>query len=74
MTFPSIRMAINYGVNRVRFVSPVRAGSRIRARFTPAAVENTHDAVQVTWAVTIEREHGTKPCVIAEWIVRYYLP
>jgi acyl dehydratase len=72
MTFPSIRMAINYGVNRVRFVSPVPAGSRVRARFTPAAVEITRDAVQVTWAVTIEREHGTKPCAIAEWIVRYY--
>ena len=66
------RMAINYGLNRVRFITPVPAGSRIRGRFVPIAVSNEADSVQVVWRVTIEREHADKPCCVAEWIVRYY--
>ena len=72
LSFGNVRMAINYGVNRVRFVSPVPSGTRIRGRFTPIAVADADGAVQVTWNVTIEREHGDKPCLVAEWIVRYY--
>ena len=67
-----LRMAINYGLNRVRFVSPVPAGARIRGRFTPTTVEQAGDSVQVTWTVTVERENHNKPCAIAEWLVRYY--
>src|SRR5688572_10384154 len=52
-----LRMAINYGLNRVRFVAPVPSESRVRARFTPASVEDAADGVQVTWQVTVEREH-----------------
>jgi acyl dehydratase len=70
--FPPMKMAINYGLNRVRFVSPVPSGARVRGRFAPSAVENAGGGVQVTWTVTIEREHGDKPCCVAEWIVRYY--
>jgi acyl dehydratase len=74
MTLSGLRMAINYGVNRVRFVSPVPSGTRVRARFAPAAVADAADgSVQVTWTATIEREHGDKPCCVAEWVVRYYL-
>jgi acyl dehydratase len=72
MTFYGLRMAINYGMNRMRFVAPVPAGSRIRARFTPVSVEDASGGVQVTWQVTIDREHTDKPCCVAEWIVRYY--
>jgi len=67
-----LRMAINYGLNRVRFITPVPAGSRIRGRFVPMSVSHEADSVQVTWRVTIEREHAEKPCCVAEWIVRYY--
>ena len=67
-----LRMAINYGLNRVRFVSPVPAGSRIRARITLQAVAPVTDGFQVTWQVTIEREQGAKPACVADWIVRYY--
>ena len=67
-----VQMAVNYGLNRVRFVSPVPAGARIRGRFTPIAVKETGGGVQVTWRVNIEREHTEKPCVVAEWIVRYF--
>jgi acyl dehydratase len=72
LTIAPIRMAVNYGVNRVRFMSPVPAGSRIRGRFTLAAVADAGGGVQVTWSVTVEREHGGKPCCVAEWLVRYY--
>ena len=67
-----LRMAINYGINRVRFISAVPSGTRIRGRFTPSAVEPAGGAVQVTWTVTVEREASEKPCMVAEWLVRYY--
>ncbi len=72
MTFTGLRMAINYGLNRVRFVAPVPSGSRVRGRFAPTAVEEAGGSVQVTWQITVEREHAEKPCCVAEWIVRYY--
>lgn len=70
--FSNVRMAVNYGVNRVRFVSIVPVGSRVRGRFTPVAVDPKEDGFQITWGATIERERGDKPCCVAEWIVRYY--
>jgi acyl dehydratase len=67
-----LRMSINYGLNRVRFVSPVPSGSRIRGRFTVAGVEEAGASIQTTWQVTVEREGGDKPACVAEWLVRYY--
>jgi acyl dehydratase len=67
------RMSLNYGSNRVRFMAPVPAGSRVRGRFTVAQVQNLKEALQVTWGVVVEREGSAKPCCVAEWIVRYYV-
>ena len=67
-----VRMGINYGLNRVRFVSPVPAGARIRGRFTLAILEEIKGGVQLTWNVAVEREGSDKPCCVAEWLVRYY--
>ena len=67
------KMGINYGLNRLRFVSPVAAGSRVRARFTLQSVEDVSGGVQITWAVTCEIEGGPKPALVAEWLTRYYL-
>jgi len=73
MTIGGVRMGINYGLNRVRFISPVPAGARIRGRFTLVELKETKDdGVQATWNVTVEREGGDKPCCAAEWLVRYY--
>ena len=72
VTVDGSRMTLNYGLNRVRFVSPVPSGSRIRARVALATVDDMGDSIQATWGVTIEREGGDKPAVVAEWIVRYY--
>jgi acyl dehydratase len=68
-----LRMGLNYGLNRVRFVSPVPAGARIRGRFTLHAVEDIKDGIQATWNVAVEREGGAKPACVAEWLVRYYV-
>jgi acyl dehydratase len=72
ISFASYRMALNYGVNRVRFITPVPSDSRIRARFSPVAVEEAGGGIQVSWGITIEREGADKPCCVAEWVVRYY--
>jgi len=66
------RMGLNYGLNKVRFPSPVPAGSRVRARFAIQAVELLDDACQVVWAVTMEGEGSDKPVCIAELITRHY--
>jgi acyl dehydratase len=66
------RMGINYGLNRVRFTSPVPSGSRVRARFTLAKYEELEGGVQVTWSTTVEIENSRKPALVAEWIGRHY--
>jgi acyl dehydratase len=66
------RHAINYGLNRVRFPSAVRAGSRIRGRFSLAAFKDLGDAVELVLSVTVECEGSDKPACIAEWVVRHY--
>ncbi len=67
-----IRMAINYGLNRVRFPAPVRVGSRIRARIVLATIRELDDAVEAVYLITIEGEGSKKPCCVAEWLARYY--
>ena len=72
-SFSDRRMGVNYGLNRVRFTSPVPVGSRVRARFTLQKFERIEDnGVQVTWTTVIEREGAAKPALVAEWIGRHY--
>jgi acyl dehydratase len=66
------RLVVNYGLNKVRFPSPVPAGSRVRAAIVLAALEREGDAAQLTLDVTVEREGGTKPVCVAEFLVRRY--
>jgi acyl dehydratase len=68
----AVRMGINYGLNRVRFISPVPAGARIRGRFTLTQIEPVEGGVQATWNVLVELDGGAKPACVAEWLVRYY--
>jgi acyl dehydratase len=67
-----VRLAVNYGLNRVRFPAAVRADSRIRAHVALLALKELPDSVEVTYGVTIECEESEKPACVAEWIVRYY--
>jgi acyl dehydratase len=64
-------ITINYGLNRVRFPAPLPVGSRVRADVTCAAVEEVSGGLQATFAVTFEREGGTKPVCVAELLLRY---
>ena len=72
LSLPETKLVVNYGLNRVRFPAPVRAGQRIRAHFSPAALEDVPGGVQLTWTVTIEVEGGDKPACVAETVSRRY--
>ncbi|MBW8897674.1 MAG: MaoC family dehydratase [Massilia sp.] len=66
------KLVVNYGLNKVRFPSPVPAGSRVRAAIVLAALEEEAGAAQLTLDVTVEREGATKPVCVAEFLVRRY--
>lgn len=67
-----VRMLINYGLDRVRFVAPVPVDSRVRARLTLAVVKPIEGGQQLLWHCTLEREGSDKPvCVLDLWL-RYY--
>ncbi len=70
--FSDRKMGVNYGLNKVRFTAPVPAGANIRGRFTLAKFEKLEGGVQTTWSVTVEREGGDKPVMVAETISRHY--
>ena len=68
-----VRMAVNYGLNRVRFPAPVTAGSRIRARFKLQSLKELDRVWEAVWGIEVEREdEKTKPCCVAECVLRYY--
>ncbi len=70
-TVDNVAMAINYGYNKVRFITPVRVGARLRARAQISTVSRLDNAVQASLAVTVEIEGSDKPAAIAESIVRF---
>jgi acyl dehydratase len=70
-TVDNIAMAINYGYNKVRFITPVKVGSKVRARAEIAKVDQLDGAVQATLTTTVEIEGSDKPAAVAESIVRF---
>jgi len=69
-----VRMGVNYGLDKVRFPSPVRAGSRIRARTTMTDLERLGEAaIQLVTRTVIEIEGSAKPACVADLVSRYYL-
>jgi acyl dehydratase len=67
------RMAINYGLNRVRFPAPVPVGAHIRARVTLQALEPFAGGLQSVLGVVVEVQGSEKPCCVAEWLTRRYV-
>jgi acyl dehydratase len=65
-------MQVNYGFDRVRFVAPVPAGARIRARFVLAACEHRPGEATITWRVTVEIAGGERPALVADWLSRVW--
>jgi acyl dehydratase len=67
-----VKLAVNYGLNRVRFTSPVKVGSRVRARFVLGAVDDIPGGAQIVWQAVIEIEGSDKPACAAEMVTRWY--
>jgi acyl dehydratase len=65
-------MAVNYGLNRVRFPAPVPSGARVRGTFRVESVDQFDGGFQATMTATVEREGGEKPVCVAELVFRYY--
>lgn len=68
-----VKMGINYGLNKVRFTSPVPVGSKIRGIIELADVADAGGGVQVTNKVTVEIEGSERPALVAEWLTRQYV-
>jgi acyl dehydratase len=68
-----VKMGVNYGLNRVRFIAPVRAGSRLRAHFKLLAFEPLEGGAQLTVEATLELEGSAKPACVAESVSRRYV-
>ncbi|WAL74646.1 MaoC family dehydratase [Kitasatospora sp. YST-16] len=67
-----VRMAVNYGLNKVRFIHPVRVGSKLRARVTVLAAEEVTGGWQITSRITLELNGMDKPACVAEAVARLY--
>ncbi len=72
-----VAMSVNYGLNKVRFPSAVRAGSQVRARVTLLSLKESPEFVDATFLIHVEsqgveNQPSSKPCCVAEWMVRYY--
>ena len=70
--YPGVKLSVNYGLDRVRFPAPVKAGSRIRARTVLKEVSEVRGALQLVREVTVEVEGAGKPACVAETVGRLY--
>jgi len=69
-----VRMGLNYGFDRIRFLTPVPAGARLRGRFFLAALEErARGEVTLAWDVTVEIEGAERPALVARWLSRQYV-
>ena len=67
-----VAMSVNYGLNKVRFPAPVRAGSSVRARVTLLSVKESTELVDAIFLIHIDSQSAAKPCCVAELLVRLY--
>jgi acyl dehydratase len=70
--FLAAEKSLNVGFDRLRFVSPVTVGSRLRGRFTLASVLHRDDELRLDWDVLVECEGQAKPALVARWLTRHY--
>jgi acyl dehydratase len=67
------KMGVNYGLNRVRFTSPVPVGSKVRGNIELVDVADVEGGVQMTTKVTVEIEGSERPALVAEWLTRQFV-
>ena len=70
--YPGMKYRVNYGLNRVRFPSPVKVGSKIRARTTIQSAEEVKNGVQITYLITVDIDGEEKPACSVEFLARLY--
>ena len=68
-----VKMGINYGLNKVRFTSPVPVGSKVRGIIELVEVGDVAGGVQLVNKVTVEIEGSERPALVAEWLTRQYV-
>ncbi|MET0190310.1 MAG: MaoC family dehydratase [Pseudonocardia sediminis] len=68
-----VKMGVNYGLNKVRFTSPLPVGSRVRATVELTDVSDIEGGVQITQKVVVEIEGSERPALVAEWLTRQYV-
>lgn len=68
-----VKMGVNYGLNKVRFTSPVPVGSKVRGRVELLDVSDATGGVQLTNKITVEIEGSERPALVAEWLTRQYV-
>jgi len=73
LSVDGVRMAVNYGLNKVRFPAAVPVGSKLRGTTELVSVEDVQGGAQITYQVTVEREGGDRPVCVAEAVARLYL-
>ncbi len=70
--FTGVKMGVNYGTNRVRFMAPVNVNSKLRGRFKLTSLEEIKGGMQMVWECTLEIEAQAKPACVAELVTRAY--
>lgn len=69
---PGVASSVNYGFDRIRFVTPVRVGAQVRGMFSVAGVDERDAALDVHWDVSVEIDGAARPALVANWITRLY--
>ena len=72
ISYDGFAFAVNYGLNKVRFISPLPVGNRVRLRLALVGVEDVVGGAQVTMKLTFEGEGALKPVCVAEQLTRVY--
>ena len=70
--YPGMKYRVNYGLNRVRFPSPVRVNAEIRSKTVPLSIKKLKDCVEIVYKITVEIKNEEKPACVAESVVRLY--
>lgn len=70
--YPGMRLRVNYGLNRLRFPTPVTVNSAVRAHTVLKSVEQVGDAVEVVYTISVEIAGSEKPACVAEFVARLY--
>lgn len=73
MAIDDVKMSVNYGLNRVRFMAPVPSGSRLRGHLTLKSYEPIDGGAQLVVEISIEREGADKPACVAETVARRFI-